>query len=478
MGMNDQQGVNESNQLKRSMKSRHLLMLSLGGVIGTGLFLNVGYTINQAGAGGAIIGYLIGGFILYMVMTCLGELAVHMPVTGSFQTYATKYIHPSAGFSLGWMYFVGSAATAGVEFTAAGILMQHWFPDVAVWIWCALFMLLLFSLNALSTRGFAETEFWFSGIKVVAVVIFIIIGIAVIIGWVPIADRPAPHLTNLAPTQLFPAGIAIIFVTMMNVIFSYQGSELVGIAAGETENPQKNIPRAIRTILVRIILFYIASIIVLSAIFPSSELGLLESPFVTLLDLVGIPFAADIMNFIILTAILSVGNSCLYASTRLLWAMSNEGMAPRIFGKVNKNKIPFNALVFTMVFSLLSLLTSVMEADTVFVLLMSIAGISVTISWMGIALSQLMFRKHYLKNGGQLKDLGYRVKYYPIIPLFCIAFCALILGFLAWDSTQRVGLAYGVGFFIACLIFYQVRLKGKSFAPEDQKVIIEKGSET
>ncbi|MEK4760992.1 amino acid permease [Viridibacillus sp. FSL E2-0187] len=475
--MKDQQGVNDSNQLKRSMKSRHLLMLSLGGVIGTGLFLNVGYTINQAGAGGAIIGYLIGGFILYMVMTCLGELAVHMPVTGSFQTYATKYIHPSAGFSLGWMYFVGSAATAGVEFTAAGILMQHWFPDVAVWIWCALFMLLLFSLNALSTRGFAETEFWFSGIKVVAVVIFIIIGIAVIVGWVPIADRPAPHLTNLAPTQLFPAGIAIIFVTMMNVIFSYQGSELVGIAAGETENPQKNIPRAIRTILVRIILFYIASIIVLSAIFPSSELGLLESPFVTLLDLVGIPFAADIMNFIILTAILSVGNSCLYASTRLLWAMSNEGMAPRIFGKVNKNKIPFNALVFTMVFSLLSLLTSVMEADTVFVLLMSIAGISVTISWMGIALSQLMFRKHYLKNGGQLKDLGYRVKYYPFIPLFCIAFCALILGFLAWDSTQRVGLAYGVGFFIACLIFYQVRLKGKSFAPEDQKVIVEKGSE-
>lgn len=451
-------------QLNRTMKSRHLMMLSLGGVIGTGLFLNVGYTINQAGPGGAIIGYLIGGFILYMVMTCLGELAVHMPVTGSFQTYATKFIHPTAGFSLGWMYFVGSAATAGVEFTAAGILMKHWFPDMPTWIWCAIFIVLLFSLNALSTRGFAEAEFWFAGIKVLAVVFFIIVGAAAIFGIVPMADRIAPHLTNLEPTLLFPAGIIIIFVTMMNVIFSYQGSELVGIAAGETENPQKTIPKAIRTILVRIIVFYIASIVILSAIFPSSELGLLESPFVTLLELVGIPYAADIMNFIILTAILSVGNSCLYASTRLLWAMSLEDMAPKIFSKTSKRNIPLNALLFTMVFSLLSLLTSVMKADTVFVLLMSIAGISVTISWMGIALSQFMFRRKYLKSGGRLEDLQYRVKWYPFIPLFCITFCSAILIFLLWDETQRAGVLYGIGFLLLCIIFYSIKLKRQKVA--------------
>ncbi|GED20946.1 amino acid permease [Kurthia gibsonii] len=446
-------------QLNRTMKSRHLMMLSLGGVIGTGLFLNVGYTINQAGPGGAIIGYLIGGFILYMVMTCLGELAVHMPVTGSFQTYATKFIHPTAGFSLGWMYFVGSAATAGVEFTAAGILMKHWFPDMPTWIWCAIFIVLLFSLNALSTRGFAEAEFWFAGIKVLAVVFFIIVGAAAIFGIVPMADRVAPHLTNLEPTLLFPAGIIIIFVTMMNVIFSYQGSELVGIAAGETENPQKTIPKAIRTILVRIIVFYIASIVILSAIFPSSELGLLESPFVTLLELVGIPYAADIMNFIILTAILSVGNSCLYASTRLLWAMSLEDMAPKIFSKTSRRNIPLNALLFTMIFSLLSLLTSVMKADAVFVLLMSIAGISVTISWMGIALSQFMFRRKYVKSGGRLEDLQYRVKWYPFIPLFCITFCSAILIFLLWDETQRAGVLYGIGFLLLCIVFYSIKLK-------------------
>ncbi len=458
-----------NQQLNRSMKSRHLLMLSLGGVIGTGLFLNVGYTINQAGPGGALIGYLFGGLILFMVMNCLGELAVWMPVTGSFQTYATRFISPSAGFSLGWMYFVGSAATAGVEFTAAGILMQHWFPDIPIWIWCAVFMVLLFVLNALTTKGFAEAEFWFASIKVIAVIAFIIIGGAAIFGLIPLADRPTPHLTNLAPSGLFPAGISIIFVTMMNVIFSYQGSELVGIAAGETENPEKNIPRAIRTILFRIIVFYIASIIVLSAIFPSSELGLMESPFVTLMHIAGVPYAAGIMNFVILTAILSVGNSCLYASTRLLFSMSHEGMAPKLFGRLTKNKVPLNALIFTMAFSLLSLLTSVMEADAVFVLLMSVAGISVTISWMGICASQLMFRYRYIKSGGNLADLKFKTPLFPLIPIFCIFFCLVILIFLAFDPTQRIGLLYGIGFFIACMIFYRLKLKKASNATTDTK---------
>ncbi|MBG9451217.1 amino acid transporter [Cytobacillus firmus] len=450
--MVEQEG--QKNQLNRSMKRRHLFMLSLGGVIGTGLFLNAGYTINQAGAGGALIGYLFGGVILYLVMVCLGELAVYMPVTGSFQTYASKFISPSAGFSLGWMYFIGSATTAGVEFTAAGILMKRWFPDISVWVWCAIFILLLFALNALTTRGFAEAEYWFSGIKVVAVIFFIIIGFSAILGIIPLADRPAPYMEHLAPKGLFPAGIAIVFVTMMNVIFSYQGSELIGIAAGESEEPQKNIPRAIRNVLFRIIIFYIASIIILSAIFPTQELGILESPFVTLMDLAGIPFAPDIMNFVILTAILSVGNSCIYASTRLLWAMAHDGMAPGVFGKLSKRKVPFTALVFTMTFSLLSLLTSVFAAETVFVLLMSIAGISVTISWMGIALSQFMFRRKYIQAGGKVEDLKYKVPFYPIIPLICIIFCVSILVFLAFDPTQLAGLLIGIGFLLVSYLFY------------------------
>ncbi|MDQ6595652.1 amino acid permease [Bacillus salipaludis] len=459
---------NQQNQLNRSMKRRHLFMLSLGGVIGTGLFLNAGYTIHQAGVGGSLIGYLFGGIILYLVMVCLGELAVYMPVTGSFQTYATKFINPSAGFSLGWMYFIGSATTAGVEFTAAGILMKRWFPDISVWIWCAIFIALLFLLNALTTKGFAEAEYWFAGIKVIAVIFFIIIGLGAIFGIIPLSDRPAPYAKNFAPSGLFPTGFVILFTTMMNVIFSYQGSELIGIAAGESEEPEKNIPRAIRNVLFRIIVFYLASIVILSAIFPTKELGLLESPFVTLMDLAGIPFAPDIMNFIILTAILSVGNSCIYASTRLLWAMAGEGMAPKYFGKLSKRKVPFTALVFTMIFSLLSLLTSVIAADTVFVLLMSIAGISVTISWIGIALSQLMFRRKYLQDGGKLEDLLYKVPFYPLIPIICIVFCISILIFLAFDPTQLVGLLVGIGFLLICYFGYY--FKDKKTSKADTKI--------
>nr|WP_307413138.1 amino acid permease [Neobacillus ginsengisoli] len=441
------------------MKRRHLFMLSLGGVIGTGLFLNAGFTIHQAGVGGSLVGYIFGGIILYLVMVCLGELAVYMPVTGSFQTYASKFISPSAGFALGWMYFIGSATTAGVEFTAAGILMKRWFPDVSVWIWCAVFIALLFFLNALTTKGFAEAEYWFAGIKVIAVIFFLIIGFAAIFGAIPLADRPAPFLKNLAPSGLFPSGFVILFTTMMNVIFSYQGSELIGIAAGESEEPHKNIPRAIRNVLFRIIIFYLASIIILSAIFPAKELGILESPFVKLMDLAGIPFAPDIMNFVILTAILSVGNSCIYASTRLLWAMAGDGMAPKLFGTLTKRKVPFAALVFTMIFSLLSLLTSVVAADTVFVLLMAIAGISVTISWIGIAFSQLMFRRKYIQAGGKVEDLQYKVRFYPLIPIVCIVSCISLLVFLAFDPTQLVGLLVGIGFLAVCYLSYYFKNK-------------------
>ncbi|MET3291642.1 amino acid permease [Brevibacillus fluminis] len=442
-------------QLQRTMKSRHLFMLSLGGVIGTGLFLNAGLTINQSGPGGAMLAFLFGGILLYLVMTCLGELSVKMPVTGAFQTYATKYIGPGTGFAIGWIYWLGSATTAGVEFTAAGILMQRWFPNTPVWIWCAVFILLLFLMNALTTKAFAESEYWFAGIKVVAVILFLIIGVAAIFGIVPMHGKPAPYFSNLmSGGGLFPAGISIVFVTLMNVIFSYQGSELIGIAAGESAEPQKNIPRAIRNVVFRILIFYVASVAVLSLLFPSKDLGILESPFVTLLDDVGIPFAADLMNFVILTAILSVGNTCLYASTRLMFAMSQDKMAPAAFGRLTKNGVPLNSLLATLIFSLLSLLTSILAADTVYVLLMSVSGIAVTLSWMGIALSQFNFRRSYLKEGGKLEDLKYKSPLYPITPILCLVMCGIVLIFPAFDPTQRAGLYYGLAVTAICYIVY------------------------
>ena len=221
-------------KLKRVMKSRHLFMISLGGVIGTGLFLGSGYAIGEAGPIGTILAYLVGGLLMYLAMVCLGELSVVMPVSGSFQAHATKFIGPGTGFMIGWVYWLSWALYVGLEFIAAGLLMGRWFPDVPTWIWCALFIVLLFSINALSTKTFAETEYWFAGIKVLAVILFIGIGLCAMFGLITMDGTPAPFLSNIVVDGIFPTGVTGVFIVMMTVIYAFQGSEIMGVAAGET----------------------------------------------------------------------------------------------------------------------------------------------------------------------------------------------------------------------------------------------------
>ncbi len=467
----------EKPQLKRAMKSRHLFMMSLGGVIGTGLFLGSGYAIGEAGPMGAILAYLVGGLLMYLAMVCLGEVSVQMPVSGSFQAHATKYIGPATGFTVGWIYWLSWALYVGLEFVAAGVLMQRWFPNVPIWIWCALFIVLLFSINSLSIKSFAETEYWFAGIKVLAVILFIIVGLGAVFGIIQMGTEPAPFLTNFTGDGLFPTGMVGVFICMMTVIYAFQGTEMMGVAAGETEDPEKNIPRAIRTIVVRIVVFYILSMFVLSAIVPWQTAGLLESPFVTVFDMVGIPYAADIMNFVILTAILSVGNTGLFACTRILFSLAQDGMAPAAFTKLNKRSVPIFALSVTLGFALLSLLTSFIAAETVFVVLISISGIGGTLTWLAIAVAQMGFRRQYVKGGGKVEDLTYKVPLYPLIPISCILICIAIFIFTAVDPTQRVSLYWGFGFVAACYVYYHFFVAKKKAVISEQAPIIVKSIE-
>ncbi|MFK9094594.1 amino acid permease [Bacillus salipaludis] len=448
-------------KLKRAMKSRHLFMMSLGGIIGTGLFLGSGYAIGEAGPAGAILAYLVGGLLMYLAMVCLGELSVVMPVSGSFQAHATKFIGPATGFVVGWIYWLSWALYVGLEFVAAGLLMKRWFPDVPTWIWCAIFVILLFSINSLTTKVFAETEYWFAGIKVVAVILFIIVGLGAVFGVISLENEPTPYLNNFIGDGLFPAGMVGVFISMMTVIYAFQGSEIMGVAAGETEEPEKNIPKAIRTIVFRILIFYVLAIFVLSALVPYKKAGVLESPFVTVFDMVGIPFAADIMNFVILTAILSVGNTGLFACTRILYSLSETGMAPKVFGKLNKRGVPQYALLVTLGFALISLLTSVVAEDTLFVVLLAISGIGGTLTWLAIAVAQIGFRRQYIKNGGKVEDLKYKVPLYPFVPILCIVMCFFIFAFTAFDETQRTSLYWGFGFIAACYVYYYFKFKRK-----------------
>lgn len=448
-------------QFQRKMKSRHLVMLSLGGVIGTGLFLSSGYTINQAGPLGTIIAYLVGAVIVYLVMLCLGELSVHMPVTGAFHTYAARFIGPGTGYMIAWMYWLTWAVALGSEFTAAGLLMQRWFPDSSVWMWSAIFAVLVFLLNAFSVRSFAEAEFWFSGIKVAVILLFILLGGAAVFGLLPMKESvAAPLFSNFTSDGgLFPNGLLPIFMAMLSVNFAFSGTELIGIAAGESIEPEKTIPRAIKATVGRLIIFFVGTIFVLSALIPWRDAGVIESPFVVVFDRIGIPYAADIMNFVIITALLSAANSGLYACSRMLWSLSSERLLPQVFGKLTRAGIPLNAMIISMIGGGLALLTSVVAPDTVYIFLVSVSGFAVVVVWMGITASQYMFRRRYIREGNKLEDLKYRTPLYPIVPIAAFVLCLASCIGIAFDPNQSLAFYCGIAFMVLCYFAYFIQKK-------------------
>lgn len=444
-------------KMQRSMDARHLVMIAMGGVIGSGLFLSSGYTISQAGPLGAVIAYGVGAVVVFMVMACLGELAVTYPVSGAFHIYAARSIGPATGFTTAWLYWLCWVVALGSEFTAAGILMQRWFPQVDVWIWCLIFAALLFTINAISARVFGETEFWFSLIKVTAILVLIVLGGMAIFGLTPLSteNHEAVFFNNFnTDNGLFPVGVGGIVVTSLAVFYAFSGSELIGVAAGETKDPGKNIPRALRTTVIRLVIFFIGAIAVIAAIVPYEKTGVTDSPFVTVYDYIGIPFAADIMNFVIITALLSAGNSGLFSCGRMLFSLAEEGHAPRAFKRLTKRGIPLIALSVSMIGGLASLISSVVAPGTVYLALVSVAGFAVVAVWMSIVASQFFHRRKFIKDGGDLSSLEYKTPWYPAIPIvaFVLLFISLIA--VAFDPNQVAALYFGVPFVGACYLYF------------------------
>lgn len=460
----------EEGTFRRKMESRHIVMLSLGGVIGTGLFLSTGYTLEQAGRIGTILSYLVGALAVYLVMLCLGELAVHMPETGAFHSYATKYIGSGTGYTVAWLYWLTWTVALGSEFTAAGLLMQRWFPDVPVWLFSALFVVMILGINVLTVRLFAEVEFWFSAVKVLTILVFIILGAAAIVGFLPLADgSQAPLLAPLTEGGLFPNGAFAILMTMLAVNFAYSGTELIGIAAGEAVDPKRTVPLAIRTTVFRLVLFFVGTIIVLAILLPNDSKGVLESPFVAVFERIGLPFAADIMNFVILTAILSAANSGLYAASRMLWSLSDQRMITPFFSKLNTSGVPTRAVLFSMLGGLLALFSSVYAPGSVYIALVSISGLAVVVVWMSISASQFMFRRRYLQEGNDVADLVYRTPWYPFVPILSFLMCLASLIGIAFDPTQRVALYFGVPFIVVCYIVHHLTKTSWKRSVEDVK---------
>ncbi|ALG30155.1 amino acid permease [Glutamicibacter halophytocola] len=459
--------------LRRTMTSRHLVMIALGGVIGSGLFVSSGYTISQAGPLGAVLAYAVGALVAYMVMSGLGELSARHPVAGGFHAHATRDLGPAWGFATAWLYWLCWVVALASEFTAAGLLMQRWFPEIPVWVFSLIFAALLYALNATSSRVFGETEFWFALIKVAAVLLVIVVGAATIIGINPASDAGVIGLSNFHTAEgLFPTGITGVLVTILSVFYAFSGTELIGVAAGEAKNPQLSIPRAIRTAVVRLTVFFIGAIVVVAAIIPFAEAGANESPFVTVLDVAGLPAGADIMNFVIITALLSAGNSGLYSCARMLHSMGAAGQAPKALSQTNSRGIPMLALGLSMLGGLVSLFSSFIAAQSLFLALVSIAGFAVVAVWIVICASHLSFRRHYVAVHGSTDSLPYRAPLFPILPVIALVLLGASLIGVGFDPVQRPALYFGVPFTLACLAYYRWRHGSGVFSPQREAEVV------
>lgn len=462
----------QGRTLRKGLKARHLTMISIGGSIGTGLFLGSGAAIHSAGPGGALVAYALVGAMVYFVMTSLGEMSAYMPTSGAFSTYGTKFVDPAFGFAIGWTYWFNWAMTIAAELTASIMIMKFWFPHSPSLLWSMSFFVLIFLLNYLTVRGYGEGEYWFSFIKVAAIILFIVVGLLMVFG---LLGGEAAGVKNFTTGKApFPGGFLGTFLVFIAAGFSFQGTEIVGVAAGESENPAKNVPKAIKNVFWRILLFYVLAILVIGLLVPYTNSSLesenvLVSPFTLVFKKAGLSFAASMMNAVILAAVLSAGNSSLYASTRMLYAMAKEGQAPRIFSKLDRRGVPVPAMILTAVVGMLAFFTSIFGDGVVYIWLMNSIGITGFIFWLGICVSHYRFRKAFLAQGHALDELPYRAKWYPFGPVFAIAVCLIVTlaqdyqAFLAphinWGNVIAAYL--GIPFFLVLWFGYKIARKTK-----------------
>ncbi|UIP24695.1 amino acid permease [Acinetobacter towneri] len=473
-----------SRKLQRKLGARHLNMIAIGGSIGTGLFLASGATIANAGPGGALLAYALIGVMIYFLMTSLGELATHNPTSGAFFTYGSKYVEGGFGFALGWNYWYNWAITVAFELVAVQFIMKFWFPDIPGFYWSALFLAVVFGINALTVKGFGESEFFFSLVKVLAIIVFIIIGLFMIVKIMLTPD--VATFANWSKGEApFVGGLSALIGVAMIAGFSFQGTEMVGVAAGESKNPKKTIPIAIKQIFWRILLFYIVCIFIIGTLIAYDDPRLLQaaatdnialSPFTLLYEQAGFAFAASVMNAVILTAILSAGNSGMYSSTRMLFDMARKGSAPKAFARLDARGVPMNALYATTAIAALCFLTTFIGEKQVFNWLLNMSGMCGFIVWLGIAVSHYRFRKGYLAQGYKLEDLDYRAKFFPFAPWFAFILCAIVVlgqnyqAVLDGEWLAVLSTYIGIFLFLAIWLGYKWKHKTKLIAYQDMDV--------
>lgn len=479
----------ETAQLKRQLQSRHLQMIAIGGTIGTGLFIGSGGAIAKSGPAGALIAYAFVGTLVYSVMVALGEMATYLPVPGAFTVYASRFVDSSLGFAMGWIYWFSWAMTFALELTASGLIIQYWRQDLNIGIFTGTFFVVITALNMLPVSVYGEVEFWFAFIKVLTVVGFIIFGICIDAGagqqgylgfsnW----KNPGAFAEYLVDGSV--GKFVGFWAVMIQAGFSYQGTELVAIAAGETDNPRKAVPSAIRKTFWRILIFFVLTIFMIGLLVPYDNESLLNSgtdasasPFVIAAQLAGVKTLPGLINGVLLCVVLSAANSNVYSGSRILVGLAGEGLAPRFLTRTWANGVPYIAVFCTAAVGLLGFLNQSASGAEVFNWLINIVGVAGFISWTCIVLSHLAFMRALHAQGISRDSLPYKAMWQPWFSWYGVVFNVLIIltqgftSFMPWDVSNFFISYVSVMLFVVLYVGHKLITRSKFVRPGDVDLV-------
>lgn len=427
----------EAKDLERGLSNRHIQLIAIGGAIGVGLFLGSAKAIAKAGPA-LLLTYAIAGIAVFFIMRALGELLVHRPVAGSFATYAEEYISPWAGFVTGWTYWFTWIVTGMAELTAVGIYAHYWFPDIPQWLPALLALGILYVANLIAVKLFGEMEFWFALVKVMAIVLLLVLGVGILVFGVGPLGQTASLSNLVSHGGFFPAGIVGVVFTLQIAMFAFTGVELIGVTAGEADNPQEVLPKATNSITYRILLFYIGSLVILMSLVAWNEYDPATSPFVAVFDKMGIPYAAGIINFVVLTAAASSCNSGIFSTGRMLYTLAHFGQAPRMFGEVSKQHVPAKAISVSVVMMLIGVGLNYLVPEEAFTYVTSVATVGAIWTWGVIMFAHMGYRKSV--RLGESKPVAFRMPGGLFATGFVLLFLAAGTVMLAFDAGNRVAL--------------------------------------
>lgn len=452
--------MQQERSLARNLKNRHIQLIAIGGAIGTGLFLGSGRAIHLAGPS-ILLAYIITGIICFLIMRALGELLLSNTNYHSFVAFVYDYLGKRAAFITGWTYWFCWICIAMADLTAVGLYVSFWFPSVPQWLPGLLALILLLVMNLATVKLFGEMEFWFALIKIIAILALIITGI-ILISVHKSTSTGYASISNLySHGGFFPNGFHGFILSFQMVVFAFVGIELVGLTAGETENPEQTLPKAINNIPLRILIFYIGALFVIMCVYPWNKISLSESPFVQVFITIGVTAAAGIVNFIVLTSAASACNSAVFSTSRMIYSLALEKNAPQTLSKLNKRHVPAKALYFSVmiIFVVIALNYLIPNAETIFTLISSISTVCFIYIWMIIVICHYKYKRSKMPTSTQP---SFKLPFYPVSNCIILLFLAAVIVILALAPATRIALFITPIWFLMLFIIYSFIKKEKS----------------